>query len=262
MKPRSYRSVLAVILLGGALAAAGCGKSTSPTNPNTALDQTSADDIAVQTQFALDQMGLDVYGARSFVTSPGTPARVRPLRVMWDTTVTIGTLTADVSLNFYDAQDQALAAYGPEAVKLLWTSHIYGSLTTERDTATAGHAGSLDLRGIQPADTAFTLNCTALDTLLNKFRSYDGTRTRYFYWNSSLAGTDVVWGKAHEWPWSGTLTFTVRADRLRSWQRGDVEAHLNATVVVTFNGTGHPDVVVNGTWHYQWDMTNGTMIRV
>jgi hypothetical protein len=32
--------------------------------------------------------------------------------------------------------------------------------------------------------------------------------------------------------------------------------------VVTFNGTSQPDLVVSGTYHYKWDMLNGTIIRV
>jgi hypothetical protein len=257
MMPRRYRSVLAAALLASVLVAGGCGESTSPTSPNTPLDQASADDIALQTGFAMNQLGMDVEGAVGSTTIT-TPARLRPTRALLDT---MG-LTVLVSLNFYNVQNQVLPAYGPDAVKLIWTSRIYGTLMTDRDTATVGHSASLDLRGIQPADTAFTINGAALDTLLNVFRSYDGTRTRYFYWNSSLTGADIILGKAHEWPWSGTLTFVVKADRLRSSSRGDVEKHLNATVVIAFNGTGHPDVVVNGTWHYQWDMQNGTMVRV
>jgi hypothetical protein len=254
--------VLAASLLAIALAAGGCGKSTSSTNPGGGLDQASADDIAMQTGFALNQLSMDVEGG--IASLGGTaPARLRPapLHALWDTTVTIGGLTIEVTSNFYDVQDQVLPGYGPDAVKLLWTSRIYGSIQTERDTLTVGHSASVQFVGIQPADTAITIQGAAFDTLQNVFRSYDGTRTRYFYWRSSLTGVDIIRGKTHEWPWSGTLTFVVRADRLRSNNRGDVEAHLNATVVVTFNGTDHPDVVINGTWHYKWDMQNGTMVR-
>lgn len=262
MKPRLYRSALAASLLAIALVAGGCGKSTSPTSPGGGLNQASADDIALQTQFALNQLSLDVEGGISSIGATA-PARLRPapLRALWDTTVTVGGLTIQVTRNFYDAQDQLLQGYGPDAVKLIWTSRIYGSIQTERDTATVGHSASVQFVGIQPADTAITINGAAFDTLLNVFRSYDGTRTRYFYWRSSLTADDVFRVKTSEWPKSGTLTFVVKADRLRSNNRGDVEAHLNATVVITFNGTDHPDVVINGTWHYKWDMQNGTMVR-
>ncbi len=131
MTPRTYRSLFAVTLLALALAAGGCGKSTSPTNPNTTLDQTSADDIAVQTGVALGQLGLDVAGATGVAGSPA-PTRLRftPARAMWDTTIVVGGLTATVSLEYFDAQDRLLPGYDTTAVRLVWTSHIYGSLTT------------------------------------------------------------------------------------------------------------------------------------
>ena len=262
MKPRPHWNVLAACLLAIALAAGGCGKSTSLTNPGGGLNQDSADDIALQTGFALNPIVMDVEGG---IASLGATApallRPAPLRALWDTTVTVGGLTIEVTRDFYNAQDQVLPSYGPDAVKLIWTSRIYGSIQTERDTLTVGHSASVQFVGIQPADTAITIDGAAFDTLLNVFRSYDGTRTRYFYWRSSLTAADVFWVKTSEWPKSGTLTFVVKADRLRSNNRGDVEAHLNATVVITFNGTDHPDVVINGAWHYKWDMQNGTMVR-
>ena len=53
----------------------------------------------------------------------------------------------------------------------------------------------------------------------------------------------------------------VSADRLRSTSRADVEVHIDATVVVTFNGTSQPEIVVNGTWRYRWNMVTGVVIR-
>jgi hypothetical protein len=265
MKPRLYRSVLAASLLAIALVAGGCGKSTSPTNPGGGLDQASADDIALQTGFALNQLDLDVEGGISSI-APTAPVRLRPvpLRALWDTTVTVGGLTIQVTRDFYDAQDQVLPGYGPDAVKLIWTSRIYGSIQTARDTATVGHSASVEFVGIQPADTAITINGAAFDTLLNVFRSYDGTRTRYFYWESALTITNVVMLRNEDqdnWPLSGTAALAVQADRLRSNDRGDVEKHLTATVVVTFNGANQPLVVVNGAYRYRWNMDTGALVR-
>ena len=55
---------------------------------------------------------------------------------------------------------------------------------------------------------------------------------------------------------------TVSLDRLRSNQAGDVESHVNAAVNVTFNGTTLADVVVNGSYHYKWNLLNGQVTRV
>ncbi len=54
----------------------------------------------------------------------------------------------------------------------------------------------------------------------------------------------------------------MRPAGLRSNDRADVEAHLNATVVVTFNGTSQPEIVVNGVWHYRWNPGTGIVTRV
>ena len=42
---------------------------------------------------------------------------------------------------------------------------------------------------------------------------------------------------------------------------GTIEKSANATIVITFNGTATPEVVVNGTWHYQWNLDTGTAVR-
>jgi hypothetical protein len=266
MKSRNGRLVIALALVSLSLAAAGCGTSSSPTNPGgPAMTQETADDFALQAQLALNQMGADVDGAVGGLGG-GQGVQVarhllRPTSAQWDTSYTRGGLTVEASANFYDAGNQVLPGYGPTAVKLLWSSRIYGTFESERDTATVGHAGALQITGIQPADTAGVINGSALDTLLSRFLSYDGTRSRYFYWTSSLAIANLVWPKTQPWPASGTLTFTVRADRLHSNDRGDVEAHLTATVVVTFNGTSHPDLVVDRIFHYVWEMDTGSIVR-
>ena len=57
------------------------------------------------------------------------------------------------------------------------------------------------------------------------------------------------------------LVLVVRADRLRSNDCADVEAHLAATIVVTFDGTDTPTVTVNGTHTYRWNRTSGLITR-
>ena len=68
--------------------------------------------------------------------------------------------------------------------------------------------------------------------------------------------------KADGRPVSGTITVTVRVDVLNSSEQGDVAKHLVAIVVITFNGTSQPDMVVNGTYHYKWLMDEGTVLPV
>ena len=258
------RGLLAAALLVLALFAGGCGGSTSLTGPVTSdLTQSEANDLALQTSFALDQIGLDVTGAGSgLLVGSALRQGVAPLRTAWDTTIVFGGISVEVSREFYDAQNGLLAGYGPAAVRMNWRSHIWGAIESPRDTATIQHHSDLDFTGIGWEDTALVINGTCADTLLNRFHSLDSLLTRYGYWRSTLRAAAVALRKADGMPLSGRLTYVVQVDELRSGEQGDVEKHLSAVIVITFNGTQYPDVAVNGVHHFQWDMQHGTMIVV
>jgi len=246
------------------LVAAGCGKSTSPASPTGGMDQESADDLAMQTGTLVGLFGLEIGGAQSGATSaPLRRGGATPSAAQWDTTLSIGGITIEASGTFYDAQGHPLLIYGPRAARLDWNARIFGSIEMPRDTATIGHRSDLVFTGLQSGDT-LTVNGTALDTLTNRFRSCDGARTRHFHWTSVLSVAQVAKAPSVAWPLRGTLIFTVQADRLRSGDSGDVEAHLNAVVTVTFNGTSQPDIVINNdlAWHYRWNMLTGEVVRV
>ncbi len=252
------------------LAATGCGQSTRSTASSNSMDQATADDIALQSAATLDNAALDVGGAATVAatasaTAPVSPQWASAQAAQWDTTFTHGTLNVSASREFYDAQGNVLAGYGPTAVQMVWTSRVWGTAETPRDTLTVGRSASTSIRGISPLQDTLTVNGAALDTLVNRFRSLDGARMRWFYWRSLLSTADVKLLKSTlgtgAWPLSGTMTLTVNADRLRSNSVTDVEAHLAAQVTVTYNGTSQPDVVVNGTWHYKWNMLTGAIVR-
>jgi hypothetical protein len=256
-----------IVLLALALCAGGCGSST--TKPagftTTDLTQSEANDIALQACFALDYVGMDVDGAGGMLSSSVVASRplvhtVKPLRAAWDTTIVFGGLQAEVSANLYDAEGNALAEFGPTATRLNWRSHIWGTVASLRDTAGVQHHSDYDFTGLQETDSLVVVNGACTDTLLNTFHSLDSLLTRHAYWRSSLAVANAAVRKANGQPVSGTITFTVRADVLNSTTETDVIKHLSATVVVTFNGTAQPDMVVNGTYHYKWVMDGGTVV--
>ena len=146
-----------------------------------------------------------------------------------------------------------------------WTSRAFGTYQGPRDTASVGHDALLDVRGIQAGQDTLRFDGTCRDTLQNSFHSLDGLRVRYFFWTSStiVSAVDRLRnaGTTGGWPLSGTMTYVVSADRLRSNNRADVDAHFDALVLVTFNGTNQPEVVVNGTWRYRWNMQTGLITR-
>ncbi len=258
-----HHRALALLLLAGVLSVAGCGRSSSPTAPATsAVTQEGADDIAQQALLALDQFGLDTGGGlgASLQAAPAHPA-LAPSAVAQETTFTFGSMNVSLDWHFLDAHDVELPDYGPAAVKLVWNSHLWGVVETVRDTAIVRHHGHLVFTGIQPEAANLTIDGMAGDTLINRFRSLDGSVTRDGAWRSTLALDSVVQPRTpHAWPASGTLTYSARVDRFATGG-GPAERSWSAVVVITFNGTSHPDVVVNGRWHYTWDMANGTMTR-
>jgi hypothetical protein len=242
----------------------GCGnKVTAPSGTG----QQTADDLAIQAVTSMTLVGGDVQLsiASTPPSAPMSARRAAPARALWDTTVVMNGITYEASRTFYDASDNALPGWDPLAVRLRWTSRAYGTYQGPRDTASVGHDALLDVRGIQSGEDTLTFDGQCRDTLQNTFRSLDGTRMRYFLWVSSTAVNAVKFLKSTlgtgAWPLSGTVTYIVSADRLRTNNRTDVEAHFDATVVVIFDGTPFPEIVVNGTYHYRWNMLTGTVSR-
>jgi hypothetical protein len=244
---------------------AGC--SNKVVVPIGGVDQQAADEIALQAATSLTVVGGDVeFAVLTVPLAPQAGARqARPARALWDTTIVSGGITYEASRTFYDAAGGELAGYGPLATRMRWTSRAYGTYQGPRDTASVGHDALLDFTGIEVGQDTVRIDGICRDTLENRFRSLDGTRVRYFYWVSSTTVSAVdrlrSAGPVDGWPLSGTITYVVSADRLRSNNRADVEAHFDATVVVTFNGTSTPSIVVNGAWRYRWNMVTGAITR-
>ena len=264
------KSLRSAVVLGAGLAVlglvAGCGNSAKSTAPGAQIDQSTADDFAIQAVAALDVVGSDLDGAMGgAAAAPATSPRVRFSRAMWDTSWTASNgLTFSASATFFDENDHELPAWSAAARRLHRTSTASGTITGERDTATVGHSAVFDLRGIESGQDTLRIDGGALDTLLNRFHSLDGLRNRYFYWRSSVRIDSVRALKStapdHAPPISGTITLVVSADRLRSNNRGDVEAHFEATVVVVFGPNG-AEVLVNSGYRYHWNPRTGAVTR-
>lgn len=271
MKSRFSRFVAPALALALAAALSGCGSSTNSVRP-TNLDQASADDIAAQAGASL---GLGSGGAMmelgvAAASVPGAPSLAPPTMLMRvsaaspDTSFSVGGLNVTLTRTFFNAQNGALDGYGPDAVRLVATSRIFGSISAPRYEASIGHSGSLDVDGIAPSADTLTFDGFAYDTVQSQFQALaDTARTRYLYWNSELTHADVELLKNREvnpWPLSGTTTWAIRADRLRS-RGGSVEGHLTAVVVVVYNGTPTPEITVNGTFHYRVNLLTGEVVR-
>ena len=249
-------------VLAATLLAAGCGKGTRTTSP-AGLTQDAADDAALQVAVSLGVVGTDVGAAGSAFATTAPPAGLSA--AAYDTTFIRNGLTYAITRTFYDAHNDPMSGWNPLAVRMVWTSRAWGTLTGDRDTATVGHSASLDVRGIQAGADTLHVAGFSNDTLLNTFRSYDGTRTRHVHAVSDAEWSDVALLKdraVDPWPLSGTMTWNVSVDRLRSSDAGDVESHFDAVVVIAFDGTGTPVVTVNGAWRYRLDLLTGVVQRI
>jgi hypothetical protein len=263
----SARLLCALALL---IALAGCG--TSPTGPVNTAAQANADDVAqlVGASMAQDNGGMvSTYGA---TPASVDGARARPARfaerlaaAASDTTFTVGAITFTFTRQYLSEFHNGMATFDPV---LTWgiveTSRATGSISGPQFDASIGRAGSLLLWNVSVvAPDTMLVDGTANDTIQCSFVSATTGAQRYFYAEmaGALSGVRVPKPVTANYPASGTASWTVSADRLRSNSRVDVQAHFAATVIVTFNGTRTPDVVVNGVYRYHVDLKTGAIQR-
>ena len=287
------RLILPVWLVAMGFGLGAC--SSAPTTPN-ALSQQSADDIAVQAAGSLTASSgglmLELNAGAGSVPSngalrlhPGDPAvrtkhllpndaafrlspggpTLRASAASAETTFSVGSITYTVTRTFYDSGGNELADYGPTATKLRITATANGSISTAYWDASVGRAGILDVTGIESSSDTLQFDGAGNDTLQCHFLSMDGTHERYFYalGGRSLEAVRLLKDRnANPYPLSGKARWAWAVDRLRTNNREDVEFHLTALVVVTFNGTADPEIVVDGTYHYHVNLNTGAITRV
>jgi hypothetical protein len=255
---------IALLLAVPMVLAAGCGDDSNPTAPAGGTTQESADDLAILGVVTLDFLGGDLEGIVNTTPVTATSSTQGTSRALADTSYARDGVTYEATRTYYDAGNTEIP-YGPTAVRVSWTSRAYGTSIDGPDTVEVGHSSVLDVRGIEAANDTLRINGATYDTLLVRIRSLDGSRVNYFDWNSGVVVTDVRFLKstlqAGPSPLSGTVTIAVSVDRLRRFQRGDIESHLDAFVVITFDGTTQADLMVDGRFRYDWNLVTGQITR-
>jgi hypothetical protein len=261
---------LAALLLATAGLAGSCAKT--PTDPSVTA-QLTADDIATQVGVSASNdnggMMAEYDGLVSSVPNspPTAPSRRSPPIthvVSTDTTFTSGNLTFTISRVFYSGAN-ALAGWDTSATSVVGTAWVHGSVTAERFTATIGRGGSLTVNGIHYGVDTLVVDGAGHDTTNAHVVSLDGQHSADFHMLASrtLAAVRVLKNRtSNPWPLSGTATWVISVDKLRGGPNGQVETHVDATVVVTFNGTQNPTVVVNGNYHYTLDLASDAIARI
>jgi len=271
MKPHWHRAPLILAAFAMAVFWTGCS-SDNPVKA-TGFTQTDADDIASQAGQAMKAGALTTMsgadGASGGVSgSPAAsfnPGRLAAGIAAAETTFTNGGITYTLGVTFFDANGNELPGYGPLAHRMLVTTRATGDIATQQFTASLGHAGSLDVTGIEATEDSLTFQGACNDSVDASFQSLDGQRTRTFHWLSSAILANVKALKDRQvnpYPLSGTATFIVHAERFASNQSLEVDRVWDATVVVVFNGTANPELTVNGSFHYTVNLNTGVVARM
>jgi len=266
MKRSSAFTMLAIGLAAGLVTLQGCGKSSDVTGIAN-VPQATADLVAVQAgaSASADNGGLMTEIQGSTAAVPTRAQTVSPDRILAaDTTFSRGNLTITIGRTFYDATDTALPQWDPSAVRVVITSWLRGTVTGPRYSGTIGRTGTLNIRGIQAATDTLVFDGVATDTTDAIYVSLDGTRTFdvHVLATRTLAGvTKLKNTNVNPWPLAGTATWNLSVDKYASGQQGTIEAHYEAVVVLTFNGTEFADVTVNGRFHYKIDLQTGSCAR-
>ena len=266
MKRRSSARRLALWLATALLALGGCGKSSDVTGLGAAAQQT-ADDIAVQVGASASAEGgglmTEIEGTNSAVPMASRPVTFFGVAAS-DTTFARGPFTITLDRTFYDVDDIMLQQWDPSAVRAVIDSWVRGAVTGLRYQATVGRTGVLNVNGLAAAVDTLLFDGTATDTTDARFTSLDGLRTVDVHVLATrvLASVRALKNRSvNPWPLSGTATWTVSVDKFANGPRGGIEAHYQAVVVMTFDGTRVADVEVNGRYHYHLDLQTGDVVR-
>lgn len=251
-------STLAIMLT---LAVSGCSKN-SPTQPGTTVaTQADADD-------ASSLVGMSL--ARSLVGDPATAGApvsglAAPARVASDTTIVTPFVTWTLARTFYSALGIVQPTFDPlTTVRMTATARGVGAIRTITDTVSFGSAAALEVRGLSVLQDTLVCNGTRQDTLLASLYSPLHSVRVHHYMEGSETRANVRHLKPvnlNPWPLSGTATWTLTVDRLRTSDRNSVERHFTCTVVVVFNGTRNVAVTVDGTYPYRLDLFDGRIVR-
>ena len=144
------------------------------------------------------------------------------------------------------------------------TSRVHGSGANESFEATFGHSGWIGIGGLNPMRDAIFISGQSSDTLTTHFSAIYSDLERFCESRATTTLAGIRWNKpegAPTYPATGTATVQLAWSRYTDGSHGSVEKSGNATIVIAFNGTATPNVTVNGTWHYQWNLDTGAIVR-
>jgi hypothetical protein len=244
----------------------GCGRNGDPVRPRTdagvGLDDRSAADIARQFAASLSQTGLplDRVGTSSLATLArgDAPAfrRSGPASVTDE-----GDFRWSLAVTFFDAGGVAQPHFVPGVTaRVVVVARARGELVTSEHRAFLGTHRRLDVQGLLPAEDVLRIDGAAQDTADCEFEARDGSAERSYHLRAAGELIDVRKLKnesENRYPLSGVARWEVDVDAFVRDGDDEREAHYDATVVVTFNGTRHPVIEVSERWRFRMDLETG-----
>lgn len=245
-----------------ALLLAGCGAARKSTAPElTPLNGQQAQIVAQQVALSMVTVS-DVpvtFGSMQPWARSARPPKFSVQPTSLDTTIVEGDDIWQFSAHLYDEAGNEQADYDDATTyRLTASSWVHGTWSDENAEATIGSRGLLDMRGLGAPWSEVTTNGSRSDSLECSFAS-DTSSTHY---RSICTGTlnNVVRAKPfaqNPYPTSGTVRWAVAADLYATQGSGSAEAHWNASVVVTFDGSRYAQVLVNSTHRFTLDLETG-----
>lgn len=239
----------------------GCGKD-SPTEPGgTTVTSSDADDAASLVGMS---MARGLIGDPALLGVPGGGVAA-PTNAAAETTIVTPFVTWTLSRSFYNAFGLVQPAYDPiTTVRMTASARGVGTIRTTTDTVTFGSAASLEVSGLSILQDTLVCDGTRRDTLLASFQSplHDVHMHRSMLGAMTWSGVRYLEPvNSHPWPLSGTATWTLSVNRLRTSDRTDVERHYDCTVVVVFDGTRNASLTVDRIHRYTLDLLDGHLLR-
>lgn len=263
-----HRSLILSTLIALLIAAPGCGRNAAPSAPvaGSQVSAQAADDIARHFASTLARGGVPLSQVGS--TNLMSIARSQQLGVASKTGAQIqdeGSFSWSFSLTFFDAAGNP-GPYDPETTaRMRVIARARGHLTSAEHSASIGVDRLLDVSGLLPAETTIEVDGAANDTADCAFEASDGSAERRYHLLGRGALTDVRQLKdesVNPYPLSGTARWDVSADAFERQGEETAEAHYQATVIVTFNGTRYPTIEVSESYRYRTDLETGEVVRL
>lgn len=266
---RSVRRTLApcMLIAAAAMMLSGCSAASKVTQAQQSVNQAQSTEAASEIGLLVFAGGTPNTAPASLVAGGASTAEAIPSTLPQaaasDTTITNGSVTWTLAIQWYDAQNQAQPIYDPQTtVRMHTDSHGAGTATSADASGTLGTAGSYDVLGVDAAATALTTNGTQQDTLHYTVQGQSGSVSVVSLCTGALSNVVESKPVSQHYPSSGSGTWNLDVTRHFSTGGGALDEHYTPVVTVTFNGTHLVPLVVNNTWHFILDLDTGHVTPV